>query len=113
MRYLKLKDRTFTLADFDERLAKQILAWCKDKLPDPLIAIKDILKDFPPKLQAEMVKEAMTERRMPLTLDNPQVQALLKTPEGLEQVMMLMFKRHHPELTPEQVWAIHKDAVNT
>jgi hypothetical protein len=111
MRILNLQGKTYKLADFDEKLAGELLAWAKTKLADPLAEIKDIIKDFPPWLQEVLVKDAMAAKRTPKSIDHPEVSALLKTPEGLERVMLAMFTKYQPDLKADDVWAIHHSAV--
>ena len=111
MRILKLNDATYKLADFDEKVHAELVSWAKTKLPDPLAEIKDLIKDFSPRLQEVMVKDAMQLRRIPKSIDHPEVQALLKTPEGLERVMIALFQKYQPNLTAEDIWAIHYKAV--
>jgi hypothetical protein len=65
MKILKLSDKTYKLADFDQKMAAELVAWSKTKLPDPLDDIKDRIKEFPPRLQELMVREAMQAKRLP------------------------------------------------
>jgi hypothetical protein len=97
MKTLTLKDASYRLAEFDERMAADLLAWAKTKLPDPLEEIKGVISNFSPRLQEVMVKEAMQMKRIPKSIDHPEVQALLKTPEGLEHL-------GHPSPSRQGTW---------
>jgi hypothetical protein len=111
MKILKLTDKTYKLADFDKDMMAALVAWAKPKLPDPMAEVKESLKDFSPKLQEVMVREAMRVKRLPKTIESDDIQALLRTPEGLEQVILLTFTRFQPDLKADDIWKIHFQAV--
>lgn len=111
MKTLTLNNASYKLAEFDEKMAAELLTWAKSKLPDPLEEIKGVISNFSPRLQEIMVKEAMQQKRIPKSIDHLEVQALLKTPEGLEKVMLSMFGKYQPDLKAEDIWAIHRQAV--
>jgi hypothetical protein len=115
MKTLRLKingeDKVFRLADMDNKFVADMLAWARPRLSDPVEDIKPLLSGLSQRNQEIMIKEAMQARRMPKGVDHPEVQALMTTAEGLEFVMLLHFQRHQPDLTKEQIWALHFEAV--
>jgi hypothetical protein len=111
MKILTLSDASYKLAEFDQKIAAEVLTWAKTKLPDPIEELKKFLNGFSATLQAIMVKEAMLQARIPKSIDSPEVQGLIKSPEGLEKVMFLMFHKYQPDLTIEDIWKIHHQAV--
>lgn len=108
---LTVNGTEYELSAFDAALAKQVLAWAESRLPNPLDLIKDRIAFFPPAVQEMMIRDAMDKARTPKSLDSAEVQAQIRTLEGIEYVLCLLFKRHHPQLTVEQIWGIHQAAV--
>lgn len=104
---LTIGGKEYKVAELDKQRTDELLAWATKKLPDPIDAIADKIAKFSPRLQEIMIKDAMAAQRKPKALDNPDVQAVLATPEGLEQVLVMTF----PGLSKEEVWDVHRQAV--
>lgn len=112
MKVIKLGDKEYRLADIDVAASKKLLEWAKPRLTDPVQFILKELASLPEHLKAEVLKEHLAMKRQPVTLDSPDMQALLRTPEGSEFVVMLMWQTNNPELSTEQVWELHQQAVD-
>src|SRR5262245_28008180 len=107
MRILNVKDRTYKLAEPDEKMYRDLIPICQKSLPDPLMAIKDALGHFTAKQQQMMIREAMHAKRAPLSIESPEFNAWLTSMDGAEQVLLAMFKRHQPEMDLEQALDVH------
>ena len=109
MKSLSVKGETYKLPS-KTWVCKEFLAWNKSKEVDPLIAAKDLIKDMPPNLQEIIVRDALEERKKIQSPSNEDLKARLMTAEGLEKFLSLLLTKYQPELTSEQVWAIHDGA---
>lgn len=100
--------KKYKLSRFSRKIVKQFIDWAQTVLPDPLTLVKDKLKDFPPNVQEIIVKDALANARMRRSVNNPEIQALMTTPEGGMKLLSLMFQAHHPNLTDAEVEAIYE-----
>lgn len=112
MKTLNINGKSYKLAEIQE-IQADFVAWAKPLLPDPLDVIKERLKDFPPRERDVMIRDAMQSLRTPKSLNAPEIQGLLTTKEGSDKYLQLTYGRHNPDLTLEQIWDIHLEAVKT
>src|SRR5438094_313783 len=109
MQELSIDGKQYKFPSQNEYL-KELLGCARKNLPDPFEALPDLSK-FPPKLQEVMIRDAMERRRKPKSIDDEEIQAWLKTPEGFEDIMLLLFRKHQPQLTFAEILEINKQAV--
>lgn len=97
----------------DKTIVGELFAWAKSQIPDPLVAVKSQLLEFKdyPELQKAILDDALAQRRIPLTIQHPAISAQYATPEGAVKINAYRWRRHQPELTEEQAYALHARAV--
>jgi hypothetical protein len=105
--FVEVGGQKYKLARFDRNILEGFIEWAGKELPSPLEVIKAHIKDFTPRQQELMIKEAVAGARSKLSLNSPEVQNLLGTPKGVIKVTSLLFQRHHPELTEKDVERIY------
>lgn len=113
MKKITIENKEYRIAAFDEKITKDFLGFANVMLPDPLTQAKDSIGGFPLHLQELIVKDALAAKRIPRSIDDPQVQAFAKTPEGLGKLLCLLYQKHQPELTEDEVWELHFKATDT
>jgi hypothetical protein len=86
----------FTLKAWDE-----LLALARPHLPDPYDGLKELLPSLDKELARELVLEAQKAKRRILSINSPEVQEWIETPEGLLSLFYVLLKQAHPEMTPE------------
>ena len=111
MKTITLSDKQYTLNPVDESLARKYVDWAKTQLADPILSLVDTLKILPKDLAEIAIREAIAEKRKPLTIDDPAVTALMKTFEGAEKLIALVWEKNN--LPMPQVWDLHKEAEAT
>lgn len=100
---LSIGGKLYKVAQFTpQQIAFKFVQWAKSVLPNPLDEIAPKLSLFPVEIQKEMVREAMARARIPLTVESPEVRALMNTVEGATKIASLRFQAAQPELTDEQ-----------
>jgi len=80
-------------------------------MPDPIESIKGNLSGLTQRQQDMIIREAMQQKRMPLSIDGPEFQAFLRTPEGIEKIVAIMFQKYQPDMTIDQIWEVQMKAV--
>jgi len=113
--------RTWRVPPLDIEMMDQFCAWARRAAPNPLDVIEPQLVKLsaeeyaetkaaspdPGKLhylrtqQDRLVGEAMDRATAPVTWHSPEVVALRQTPQGGAQLLYLLLKRTHPEMTPQ------------
>lgn len=109
---VEVNGKKYRLSRFTRKILRSFLDWANVELGNPLDAIKDRLAGFPPHLQEMIVKDALEQARLRRSVNSPEVQSLLATPQGSMKLLSLLFQQHHPELTDADVEAIY-DACAT
>lgn len=105
---LEVSGQKYRLSRFSRKIVRQFIDWAQTVLPDPLAIVKDKLRDFPANIQEIMVRDALAQARMRRSVNNPEIQALMTTPEGGMKLLALMFQAHHPDLSETQVEEIYE-----
>ena len=115
MRTLSIDGTTYTLpAPTDGALQQRLLALIKQADADPLRDTIAMCKDLSPEVQTALLKDALAlkYRSVPTREERQQkLEAYVGTPAGLEAFLVLLWQRHQPALTVDQIWALHGRAV--
>ncbi len=94
---------TYRLSKFDINLAEEFHEWAKSQLPDPFDGLAERVKGLPIELQREIVQRAEKKAEQRCTEDDAEYHALTKSIKGVKKMMHLLFRKHQPHLTEEQV----------
>lgn len=116
MRELLIDGTTYRLASpTDGAIQKKLLQLAKAAEPNPLNDMIQAVKGLAPEVQTELLKDAMarTYDKRVLTMEEKvlQLQDYVSSPAGLEQFLLMLWQRHQPALTPDQVFDLHGKAV--
>ena len=100
---------SYKLARLDEQVVRAQLAWARSQLGDPLAECARNIKDFPPELHKALLDDALAEKKRLAALsdDAPEIQARLQSVEGLSRAVLLLYQRHNPSLSEDQIWQLH------
>ena len=101
---------TFTVAGKDYTLTRPTPTdldawqkWATAQLPDPVREALELLPQLPKELQAQVLQDALAEKRKRNTGQSADAQALLQTPAGVMFFFRRLFIRNHPTLTDEEI----------
>lgn len=106
-----INGKQYRLSRFTRKVLRDFLEWADKQLGDPLDAIKDKLAGFPPNVQEYLVKDALERASLRRSINSPEVQALMATPEGIMKILSLLFQQHQPGLTDADVEDLYETLV--
>lgn len=95
---------SYRLPVYDTRIQSELFAWALSRIPDPLADVIQHVKGIDVEVAKLIVESALAEkqRKNSLTIDSPEIQAVLMTPEGLRKHGVVLFKRYQPALSDDQ-----------
>ena len=108
---LNISGKDYTFARLDRKAHQAWMAWADKKLGCPLAEARKQMEGFPPHIQEVLFKDALERKKLRSNLESPDYQNLMKTWDGAMKFMVLLLKKHHPELTEEQVEEIYDAAI--
>jgi hypothetical protein len=77
--------------------------------PDPLERAKTDIAGLPEKLQEMILERALAARdKKKLTLNSPELQEVMATPEGASKLLCLLLQKYHPGLSDQQCEDIYE-----
>ncbi len=101
----------YRLSKFTLPLYQEFLAWAKSVLPDPWEGIAEKIKGLPDALAKYIIDKAEERASKRGTLQDVDTEALAQTPAGLRKILSLLFRKHHPALTEEQVMEVIEKGI--
>jgi len=101
----------YRLSKFTLELYQEYLIWAKSVLPDPFDGLAERIKGLSPDLQRYAYDKAEAKAKVRGTMNDPDVQELMKSVDGIKKLFHLLFRKHHPELSESQVATIIEKGV--
>lgn len=103
--------QSYRLSTLNLNVLGEFLQWSKSQLPDPFDKFAERFGSLSESLQHKAFDRAavIAERRG--TMDDPETVALMSTVPGLKKLVGLLFKKHHPTLTDDQVTDILETGI--
>lgn len=120
MKQLILDGETYRLADpTDGRIQQELIRLIKAADTDPVKEAAALCKDLPPEVQTALLKDAMARKYDAPAMSREErqqrqqakLEAYVSSAEGMEAFLLLLWRRHQPTLSPDQVWLLHGKAV--
>lgn len=113
MKTLKLNEKEYKFpSPFDDpQFLMDFTRVANSRIAKPLDLLLAHIKDIPPEDRKELIKVALAEERKPLDWESPELKHYITTPEGTMEYLLLLWTRHQPGLTFEQVWELHRQAA--
>src|SRR4051812_8955837 len=108
---IEANGRTYTIGRFTRNILFRFMDWAEAQIPDPLDDLKTKITGFPPHIQELMVKDALQKSRVRRSVQSPEVQQLLGTPEGAIKILQLLLSKNHPELSESEVGDIFDSMI--
>ena len=108
---IKIDGVDYKLSKFTLPLYQEFLDWAKSKLPDPYAGIAERVKGLPDNLAKHLIDRAEERAAKRGTLNDPETNALVESPEGLRKVFALLFRKYQPSLTEDQVISVVERGV--
>lgn len=128
--------KAWTLSRWTLKAWDKFLSWARTQLPDPQVvaelsclrlakqerpirlrletaepheraALEADLNDLMA-LQSEMVKRGLEKASGYLSVDSPEVQALLSSPRGAAVLLTILLTEHHPGIDEDEAFAIYQ-----
>lgn len=96
-------EKTYKLSRFTRKILARFIDWADKTLPHPLAELKQHIDGFPEPIQKLLVEEALEKHRLRKSINNPDIQALMQTNEGLLKVLCLLFQEYNPGMTDDEV----------
>jgi hypothetical protein len=109
---IEVNGKRYRLGRFTRKVLKQFLSWADEELGNPLEQVKGQLAGFPEHIQEIMVRDAIDRAKLRRSINSPEVQALLTTPEGAMKILALLFQQHQPALSDRDVERIYDECCD-
>ena len=103
--------RSITFSRFTRKILRAFFDWAVSVLPNPLDEARKQIKDFPIDIQKMIVADALERSKNLRTLNNPDVQALIQTPEGSMKIIELLVREKHPHFTSQEVEDLYEQGL--
>jgi hypothetical protein len=94
---------TYRLSKFTIPLYQEFVAWAKAQLPDPWDGLHERIKGLSQEIQKYIIDKAEARAASRGTLNDPEVNALANSIPGVKKMLSLLFRKHHPNLSDEQI----------
>lgn len=114
MKKIEIDGETYTLASAtDGKIQQGLINLVKKSARDPLAEVASIVKDLPPQVQIELLKEAMQRKYTSQTPEQTEqnITDYVNSAEGMEAFLSMLWRRHQPDLSVDQVWVLHGKAI--
>lgn len=108
---ITVNGQTYRLARFERCYIPKWMKWATPRLPDPLAHIASKLKDLPADVQRLFAQEAVGQAGRQRNFDEPTVQALFSSEEGLQKMAAILLQGAQPELKEAEAEQIISDYV--
>lgn len=101
----------YTLSRFSRSLLKKFIEWADTQLGNPLDQVRDKLAGFPVAMQEIIVKDALERQRLRKSVNSPEIEAIMQSPDGVTYLLHLHLKQHHPDLTYHDAESLYDRAT--
>ena len=108
---LTIGGQDYKLSKFTVALYQEFLGWAKSVLPDPWENIAEKIKGLPDHLAKYLIDKAEDRAAKRGTLADPDTESLAQTPAGLRKILSLLFRKHQPHMTEEQITAVIEQGI--
>ena len=102
---------TYKLSKFTIPLYQEFVTWAKGKLPDPFDGIAERVKGLSPEIAKYIIDKAEAKAAKRGTLNDPEIEALASTPEGMAKMLSLLFRKYQPSMTEAEVMDVIEKGV--
>lgn len=108
---MKIEGQVYRIAPLDARGAQEWLDFAKANMPDPVREVVETAQDIPEgptreSFLARHLDTAFDRKKLRGTLHDPDLEAFSQTTVGIKKMFGLLFKKHHSQLTEDQVYEI-------
>ncbi len=104
---IKINGNVYRLNSFTVRHTQELLDYAKKVLPDPVTVLLETANLLPEgqkeKFLEKHLDSAYEEKKKIGTLNGTNLEEVMKTPNGFKKMCHLMFTKHHPNLTEDDV----------
>lgn len=104
---IKIGGTPYRLAQMTVRQTQELLDYAKKVLPDPVDAVLDTANKLPDSMKEKFLDKhldaAFEEKKKIGSINGTDMEAVFKTPAGFKKMCHLMFQRHQPQLTEDDV----------
>lgn len=108
---IKINGVDYKLSKFTLPLYTEFLDWAKAQLPDPFEGLAERIKGLSDHLAKHLIDKAEERASQTKTINHPDIQALTQSPEGLRKIFALLFRKHQPNLTEDDVMEIVEGGI--
>lgn len=100
--------KTYTFSRLERHIVEDWRDWIREQIGDPFAAVERLLDKLPPDTAKEMVKEAQAIQAQleSFSLGCPLAKRFLGNELGLGQLAYLMLRGKHPDITPDEAFAV-------
>jgi hypothetical protein len=100
------KGQYWTVGRFEVDEWEELLKWAAPRILNPLEDLRAIVDKLPPEVALQLIRETLDKRPVAVTIDNPAVHFLIESKEGKVHLFWLLLRKHHPDITKQQVFDI-------
>ncbi len=94
--------KTWTVGRFTMEVWDDLIRWAADRIPNQLEALRPIIRDVPPEMAMQLIRDAQAKTPDVLTIGHPLLQkAIEETPEGQIHRWYLLLRQKHPDVTKD------------
>ena len=108
---LTVNGKTYTLSRCTLPIYEEFLDWCRSRLPDPFEGIADRIRGLPDHLAKHLIDKAEERAARRGSLTDPEVQAVAESLQGVRKMYALLFRKHQPGMTDEQVLEVVEEGI--
>lgn len=103
------KDYTFSRLERREHMAW--MDYANKQLGCPLAEARKNMEGFPPHIQEVLFKDALERKKLRSNPECEDYQVFMRSWQGAMKLMQLLLKKHHPDLSEEQVEEVYDQAI--
>jgi hypothetical protein len=93
----------YRLSKFTIPLYQEFVQWAKSKLPDPYEGLAERCKGLSPELAKYIIDKAEQRAINRGKLNDPEIEDVANSLEGVKKMCSLLFRKHHPNLSEADV----------
>ncbi len=97
---------TWRLARRERAVWGELLAWARERIPDPVDRIMKHIDKLPEALAARVVQETLVASQRFLSINSPEVGSILQSLEGSVRVLWLLLRDHQADATEDDAYRL-------
>lgn len=112
---VKIKGNPYRITGLDARQSQEFIDFAVREMVDPVKELVAIANELPEEIRKDFYKDhldkAIERKKLRGSANDPDLEKFIKTPQGFKKLFGLMFKKHHPHLTEDEVYNLVHEGV--